>query len=149
MPPFALVVTLTAEPTAEPLPTGQPAAVTSAGVQMKNETVPEAGPSLPDSVAVSLTVPPKSAVAVDDWVASVGGTHVLKSPVATSLSVESTACDERVSARKLLKHGALPPKRLSRSMPPSKKELAGIRLFVPAWPRCCSARPPAAVQTRP
>ena len=68
MPPFALVVTLTAEPTAEPLPTGQPAAVTWAGVQMKNATVPEAGPSLPDSVAVSLTVPPKSTVLAEDCV---------------------------------------------------------------------------------
>ncbi len=64
----------------------------------------------------------------------VGGTHVLKSPVARSLRVESTACDERVSARKLLKQGALPPKRLSRSMPPSKNDSAGIGSFVPGLP---------------
>ena len=54
VPPFAEGVTATGEPTCEP-PDGQPAAVTWAGVQMKNVTEPDAGPSLPDSVAVSVT----------------------------------------------------------------------------------------------
>ena len=84
MPPLAVVETATGDPSWEPLPTGQPAAVIWAGVQMKNVTVPEAGPSLPDSVAVSVTVPPKSTDAALRWVVIVGGWQVLKLPSAKS-----------------------------------------------------------------
>src|SRR5262245_50920667 len=92
---------------------------------MKNVTVPEAGPSLPDRVAVSLTVPPKSTVDALTWVARSGGTQVLKSPAMKSFSCALTSCDERVSTRKLLKHGTSPSKTSLRSRPPSKKLNSG------------------------
>jgi hypothetical protein len=44
-----------------------------------------------------------------DSVARSGGAQVLKEPVAKSLRTASTDCDERVSTRKLEKHGGWPP----------------------------------------
>src|SRR6185369_1087061 len=102
------------------------------GPQTKNLTAPEAGPSVPDRVAVSVTAAfPKWNVETEASVAIVGGTQVLKEPPAKSLRTASTCCEARVSARKLPKHGALPSKSWSRSMPPSKNDSTGIGLLEP------------------
>src|SRR5262245_58025497 len=101
---------------------------------MKNLTVPDGVPLAPLRCATSWTDAPKSAVAVLELVSIVGGTQVSKLPPAKSLRVESTDWDERVSAMKLLKQGAVPPKRSSRSMPPSKNDSAGMSLSEPGSP---------------
>ena len=49
-----------------------------------------------------------------------GGTQVLRLPRAKSLSCASVSCEERVSARKVPKHGGSPPNMSDRLMPPSK-----------------------------
>ncbi len=89
------------------------------GPQTKNLTLPDAGPSVPLRVAESVTEPPKSELETLDVVVMVGGTQVLNEPSAKSLSCAVVDCDERVSARKLEKQGAVPPKTVSRLMPPS------------------------------
>src|SRR5829696_7952502 len=122
VPPFAEVLTVTpaAAPTWVPLPAGQPAPVISDGSQMKNLTLPEAAPSEPDSVAVSVTpASPKCHADTEASVARSGGTQVLRLPSAKSLSCAVVDCDERVSARKLEKHGGSSPKMRSRLTPPS------------------------------
>ncbi len=112
-------------------PDGQPAAVTWAGVQMKNVTLPEAGPSVPDSVAVSVTVPPKSTDALLRWVTIVGGLQVLNVPRRKFLSSAVVEVELRVSARNVEKHGRAVPKMAPMSAPPSKKLAIGK---VPAGP---------------
>src|SRR5436190_8369168 len=99
---------------------------------MKNLTVPEAGPSVPLSVAVSCTVAPKSAVEALESVTIVGGAHVLKLPVTKFFSSAVVEVDARVSARNEVKHGTFAPrKRDCRLTPPSKKLATGN---VPAEP---------------
>src|SRR4029079_2168683 len=82
--------------------------------------VPVTGPWIPDRLAWSVTFAPKSAFETLESVVRSGGTQVSSEPRAKSLSWASTSWDERVSARNVLKHGASPPKRVLRLMPPSK-----------------------------
>ena len=125
VPPLALVVTPTGDPTWLPLPVGQPAAVTWLGVQMKNLTVPDAGPSLPDNVAVSVTVPPKSEVGLLAFVVIVGGWQVLNEPRRKLFNSAVVEVELRVSATNVEKHGTFVPKMAPRSAPPSKKLAIG------------------------
>src|SRR4029079_5002431 len=130
VPPVGVGSTSTEPPTF--VPPDAHAVATSLGPQTKKSTVPDAGPSFPLRVAVSVTEPPMSIDESLTLVVIFGGTQVSKLPPLKSFRVAVTDCDERVSAKNDEKQGALPSKSLSRSIPPSKNDSGGIRLFVPA-----------------